>query len=67
MGAGREEQVMLRAYEIWEREGRPEGRQEEHWRRAEQEVGKLGWAFQEAEAAEASADLAVARREMPRP
>ena len=42
MAPGREERVMLRAYEIWQQEGRPEGRQEEHWRRAEQEVGNVG-------------------------
>jgi|SRR4051812_42979836 hypothetical protein len=30
--------VRRRAYEIYEREGRPEGRHEEHWRRAEEEV-----------------------------
>lgn len=30
--------VRARAYEIWEREGRPEGRHAEHWRQAEQEL-----------------------------
>ena len=32
--------VRLRAYLIWEREGRPEGRDAEHWRQAEQEVAQ---------------------------
>ena len=29
--------IQQRAYEIWEQEGRPEGRQNEHWLRAEAE------------------------------
>lgn len=33
-----EQAVRERAYEIWEEEGRPEGREEEHWRRARREV-----------------------------
>ena len=32
------ERIAIRAYEIWEQEGRPPGRAEEHWRRAEQDV-----------------------------
>lgn len=32
------EQIRRRAYEIWEREGRPEGREAEHWRRAAEEL-----------------------------
>jgi hypothetical protein len=35
----RDMRIRQRAYEIWEREGRPEGRAEAHWARAEQEVG----------------------------
>lgn len=33
-----EDRVRRRAHEIWEREGRPEGRQEEHWQRAMEEI-----------------------------
>jgi hypothetical protein len=33
-----EERIRRRAQEIWEREGRPEGRHEEHWARARREV-----------------------------
>lgn len=33
-----DEQVRRRAYEIWEREGRPEGRESEHWRKAVEEL-----------------------------
>lgn len=35
---GRQERIRARAYEIWEREGRPEGREDEHWRQAAAEV-----------------------------
>jgi hypothetical protein len=31
--------VAIRAYEIWEREGRPAGRDLEHWSMAESELG----------------------------
>jgi len=33
-----DERIRRRAYEIWEREGRPHGRDEEHWRQAEAEL-----------------------------
>lgn len=33
-----EEQIQQRAYEIWERDGRPEGKREEHWAQACQEI-----------------------------
>ncbi|ACI98913.1 DUF2934 domain-containing protein [Rhodospirillum centenum] len=33
-----EKRISQRAYEIWEREGRPDGRQEEHWSRAREEL-----------------------------
>jgi hypothetical protein len=33
-----DEQIRRRAYEIWEREGRPEGRESEHWRMAVDEL-----------------------------
>jgi hypothetical protein len=31
--------VRLRAYQIWEAEGRPHGRDQAHWYQAEREVG----------------------------
>ncbi len=34
------QRVRLHAYLIWEREGRPEGRDAEHWRQAEHEVAQ---------------------------
>ena len=33
-----DQKVRARAYAIWEREGRPEGRHDEHWHQAEQEL-----------------------------
>jgi hypothetical protein len=33
-----EERVRQRAYRIWEEEGRPEGREHEHWQRAVRDV-----------------------------
>jgi Protein of unknown function (DUF2934) len=35
------ERIRRRAYEIWECEGRPAGREQEHWEQAEREVAKL--------------------------
>jgi len=33
-----EDRIRRRAYEIWEREGRPEGREDDHWTLAKEEV-----------------------------
>ena len=33
-----EKEIMNRAYEIWERHGRPEGREDEFWALAQQEL-----------------------------
>jgi hypothetical protein len=32
------ERIQKRAYELWEHEGRPEGRQQAHWYQAEMEI-----------------------------
>ena len=32
------QRIRERAYEIWLREGQPQGRAEEHWERAKQEI-----------------------------
>ena len=32
------EQIAQRADEIWEREGKPEGKEQEHWLKAEEEL-----------------------------
>ena len=34
------QQISRRAQEIWEEEGRPDGRAEEHWLRAEAEIAQ---------------------------
>ena len=34
----REDSVRERAHRIWEREGRPEGGHDQHWRQAQQEI-----------------------------
>ena len=34
----RYERIRQRAYELWEHEGRPQGRDREHWEQAEREV-----------------------------
>jgi len=38
MGEPTEKQIKNRAYEIWEREGKPEGREDEFWALAQQEL-----------------------------
>lgn len=38
----REQAIRERAYAIWEEEGRPDGRDLDHWRRAEQEISSCG-------------------------
>lgn len=38
MQHGRDEQIRRRAHEIWEQEGRPHGKEREHWERAEREL-----------------------------
>jgi hypothetical protein len=45
------ERIRQRAYEIWEREGRPEGREQAHWEQAEREVANARPARQRAVAA----------------
>ncbi|WP_087001668.1 DUF2934 domain-containing protein [Rhizobium sullae] len=34
----REDRIRRRAYEKWEREGRPDGEHERHWQQAEKEI-----------------------------
>ena len=33
-----EDRIQRRAHEIWEREGRPDGRHEEHWAQARRQI-----------------------------
>jgi hypothetical protein len=50
-----EDRIRARAHAIWEGEGRPEGRHDEHWRRALEEVGAEGPSANDAEGPEAAA------------
>ena len=36
-----EQEIKERAHDLWERAGKPEGRQDEFWYRAEQELRKV--------------------------
>jgi len=38
MNRDKEEKIRQRAYEIWEREGRPHGHEAEHWEKATREI-----------------------------
>lgn len=38
MGQNLEEKIRQRAYELWEQERRPDGRDREHWHQAEAEI-----------------------------
>jgi DUF2934 family protein len=38
MESDREKRVRERAYQIWQREGEPHGRSDEHWAQAEAEI-----------------------------
>jgi hypothetical protein len=54
----REEQIRNRAHQIWEREGRPDGRESEHWARAMREIDdEAGSGQQTAEDADLAAGL----------
>jgi hypothetical protein len=41
MTIGDEERIRLRAHEIWEREGRPDGQEAQHWEQARREIDGL--------------------------
>jgi hypothetical protein len=41
MEIDRSDLIKQRAYAIWEREGRPHGKHEEHWRKAAEEMHGL--------------------------
>jgi len=41
MESSKHQAIAERAYALWEQEGRPHGRNLDHWQRAEQEVTRL--------------------------
>jgi hypothetical protein len=53
-----EDAIRLRSYQIWEREGRPQGCADEHWRRAKAE---LEAEMEEASMAGMAADIVLPR------
>lgn len=59
MSDDRERRVRERAFVLWEREGRPFGRQDEHWFRASREI--------EAETLSPEPEPAAAQSVMPKP
>jgi DUF2934 family protein len=40
MNRSKRDEIAARAHQIWEEEGRPPNKAEEHWRRAEQDVAR---------------------------
>lgn len=58
----RAERVRRRAHDIWEREGRPDGRHDEHWAQAEAEVDDEIRAERQSEETESSAPDAPPKR-----
>jgi hypothetical protein len=58
MSSDREEKIRRRAYDLWEIEGRPEGRHHEHWERAAREVeAEEGGSAEDAEIPEMPEDF----------
>ncbi|WP_158045649.1 DUF2934 domain-containing protein [Skermanella pratensis] len=58
MSPEQEDRIKQRAYEIWEREGRPDGRGEVHWHMAVQEIrAEDGWVDDAADPAGPTDDL----------
>ena len=51
MDSDKEARIRERAYEIWVREGRPHGKDAEHWQKAEAEIAAQGGAVADRAAA----------------
>lgn len=51
----REERIRRRAYELWVSEGRPDGRENEHWRQASEDIDNDDRASNEGSGSDASA------------
>ena len=59
MQALSQEKIQVRAYELWEQEGRPDGRAEEFWHRASSELSTNGAPKKASKPATARAPKAV--------
>ena len=65
MNSEKQRQIEQRAYALWQAEGRPHGKHEEHWRRAAREIEAEETAARGREAP--SAELPKGRRELAQP
>ncbi len=63
---GFEEVVRARAYALWESEGRPNGRDAEHWLRSMQEIQRMAQPLK-VEALQASAKSQAKAKDSPAP
>ncbi|RQU60867.1 DUF2934 domain-containing protein [Burkholderia cenocepacia] len=64
MNEGRETQIRERAYQLWQADGAPDGRADEYWQRAEQQLDAQGSSAdgRAEQAADLPADQAAKRR-----
>ena len=58
MDQNRQEEIRKRAHQIWEEEGRPEGKDSEHWDRAARELDADGGERQSGKGASGNEPLA---------
>ncbi len=65
MNESKRDRIAARAHQIWEAEGRPDNRAEEHWRRAEQDVAEQEKSEQMSGHSDASATRNVDSRPAP--
>ena len=66
MAGDLERRVRVRAYEIWEREGRPAGCEREYWERPRQEVEAEGYGTEAPGRSDAPGEAAAQGRGRPR-
>ena len=65
MRSDRDARIRERAYRIWDAEGRVEGKQDEHWARAEEEIDAEDAASPDAPSAPQTKRAATARASAP--
>ena len=65
MNRSKRDEIAARAHQIWEEEGRPPNKAEEHWRRAEQDVARQDQSEQMGGAGERAPERAVDTRPAP--
>jgi alkylhydroperoxidase family enzyme len=52
-----EQRITQKAYEIWDREGRPDGRSDDHWRQAKQWIEQQAPTDDERDEAQGASDV----------